>query len=58
MTAGTASDGTGWVVPEDDAPQGCRVGREWSDPPATTVSSTQGPRHGVKPVVMPKQGLF
>jgi PPE-repeat protein len=58
MTAGTASDGTGWVVPEDEAtaampPAPGMVGSAGDD-----AVVRAGPRYGVKPIVMPKQGLF
>ncbi|GAB7143679.1 PPE family protein [Mycobacterium riyadhense] len=57
-TNGTAVDGTGWAVPEEDesiaavlpAP-GMVVSADGSDVVA-------GPRYGVKPIVMPTRGLF
>ncbi|SON62398.1 PPE family protein PPE15 [Mycobacterium simulans] len=56
-TSGTALDGTGWAVPEDDGPMAAM-------PPAPGAAVAAdgrvgaGPRYGVKPTVMPKRGLF
>lgn len=56
MTAGTASDGTGWTVPHmDHSNAAIPLVRG-------IVASGNGtgasPRYGVKPTVMPKHGLF
>lgn len=54
-TVGTALDGTGWVVPEQDEPSAAMPPGPVMVLGANGASGGAGPRYGVKPIVMPKQ---
>jgi hypothetical protein len=58
MTARTALDGTGWAVPEEDGPIAAMPPAPGMFVSASGAGVGAGPRYGVRPVVMPKQGLF
>jgi PPE-repeat protein len=56
MSAGTSVHATGWAVgEEDDLIEGLLPGTAMVD---EADGVRPGPRYGVKPIVMPKQGLF
>jgi PPE-repeat protein len=57
-TAATALAGTGWAVPEEDGPIEAMPGAPAVVVPASGVGGGAGPRYGVKPVIMPTEGLF
>lgn len=56
--AGAALDGTGWAVPEEDGPIAVMPPAPGMVVAANSVGADSGPRYGVKPIVMPKHGLF
>lgn len=51
-------DGTGWAVPEEDGPIAVMPPAPGMVVAANSVGADSGPRYGVKPIVMPKHGLF
>ncbi|MEQ0636288.1 PE/PPE C-terminal domain-containing protein, partial [Mycobacterium tuberculosis] len=53
-----ALDGTGWAVPEEDGPIAVMPPAPGMVVAANSVGADSGPRYGVKPIVMPKHGLF
>jgi PPE-repeat protein len=57
-TTGTAAHGTDWAVPEDDGEVAAMPPAPGLVVAADTAGTGAGPRYGVKPTVMPKQGLF
>lgn len=57
ISAGTALEGSGWVVPEEDGSTALLSAPASAAAPKGAGSGA-GPRYGVKPTVMPTQGLF
>lgn len=57
LTAGTASGGTGWTVPEEDRPIEATPLAPGMVADADGARFRAGPRYGVRPLVMPKQRL-
>jgi PPE-repeat protein len=58
MTAGAPVDGTGWAVPEEDGEVAAMPPAPGLVVAAGDAGAGAGPRYGVRPTVMPKQGLF
>ncbi|OSC42256.1 PPE family protein [Mycobacterium decipiens] len=57
-TVRTAVDGTGWAVPDEDGPIAALPPAPGMVATARSAAVGAGPRYGVKPTVLPKQGLF
>ena len=53
-----AVDGTYWAVPHDEEPFEALPAAPGGVAAIVAAGAHAGPRYGVKPVVMPKQGIF